>query len=553
MTAVWPVRGAQRAAERRDVKAKARHGDDPGGNDTAETVGEDVDADLVRVEDRPWTQNFACADKPLGRSKRKVSSRGWLRWGGGPTGWIHPVPEWQVTTVQGCGLWMGAVIPANPAVGCPSGEHEQTQETVCVDPNSWFEGGIISSPSGIIFGLNGLGKSSLVKRWIEGWSYQNVISLVASDVKGEYVILMRKLGGSVVSVGQGQGSINVLDIGSAWAAADRLEAECPDRVAGSELARKVRTQAADTRNTVICGLLAISRGTPLIDWERGLLATALEVLDETIDPGPAVMADLVAVVEAGSEQLRDQVAAKTDPAYYTDFVRPLVQSLKALSTGSLGKTFAGRDTIPIDITRPLTLDISGIGKQDSTLRAAVMLACWGKIMLDVEVRHTLADGGLERRQRFALVLEEMWHILSASSGMVSRLNELTRLNRTIGTAQVFLIHSLADLQTLPTEADRRMAEGFAERCGIMCIFGVPQKELAPIRDIVRLSDFEAARLVGWSVEASIDPRTGKAGDPPGLGRYLLKAGSRPGVAVRFRRLPVEAALHNTSNRWEGRG
>ncbi len=507
-------------------------------------------AEVAFVEDRPWTQGFACEGKPLARKRRQMSSRGWLRRGGGATGWVHPVPEYQGTTVQVCGPWPFAVVPANPAVGCPSGFHERTGEPVCVDPISWFEAGVISSPSAMIFGLNGLGKSSLMKRWITGWAYQGIVTICCSDVKGEYPALIRGLGGSVVSVGQGEGSINVLDITSALAAADRLEAEVADRAEGARLATKIRTQAADTRNTVLCGLIAISRSLPILDWERGLLATALDVLDRTVTPGPAVMADLVKLLEDGTEELRDQVAARTDPAEYILFTKGLVRSLKALSAGSLGKTFAGRDTIPIDITRPLTIDISGIGRQDETLRAAVMLACWAKVMLDVEVRHTLADGGLMRRQGFALVLEEMWHVLTAASGMVMRLNELTRLNRTVGTGQVFAIHSLADLELLPSEADRRMAQGFAERSGILCIFGVPKKELTVIREVVRLSDFEANRLVGWSGEASIDPNTGRAGEPPGRGRFLLKAGSRPGVAVKFERLDVEARLHNTSERWE---
>lgn len=547
----WAARagGRTRRREERQAERTERQA-------AASTTGPDGaggDGETATVEDRPWTQAFACADRPLMRNRRKVSSRGWLRRGGGATGWVHPPPEYQGTTVQVCGLWPFAVVPGNPTVGCPSGYHERTGEPVCVDPISWFEAGVISSPSAMIFGLNGLGKSSLEKRWITGWAYQGVIPIVCSDVKGEYPALMRALGGSVVSVGQGEGSINVLDITAALAAADRLRREVTDEALAARLAMKTRTQAADTRNTVLCGLIAISRGSPIRDWERGLLAIALDVLDETILPGPPVMADLVALVEEGTDELRDQVAAKADPAEYTAFVKDLVRSLKALSAGSLGKTFAGRDTIPVDIARPLTIDISGIGKQDETLRAAVMLACWAKVMLDVEVRHTLADGGLEPRQRFALVLEEMWHVLTAASGMVMRLNELTRLNRTVGTGQVFTIHSLADLELLPTEADRRMAQGFAERSGILCIFGVPKKELGPIREVVRLSDFEAGRLVGWGGEASVDPNSGRAGEPPGRGRYLLKAGSRPGVAVRFERLDDEARLHNTSERWEGLG
>src|SRR5690349_14173451 len=82
------------------------------------------------------------------------------------------------------------------------------------DPWSWYRAKLISTPSAFILGLPGLGKSTLLRRWILGLDYFGVTSLVLGDLKGEHVDLIRDLGGQVIKVGRGAGYINVLDMGS---------------------------------------------------------------------------------------------------------------------------------------------------------------------------------------------------------------------------------------------------------------------------------------------------------------------------------------------------
>lgn len=500
-------------------------------------------------EDRPWTQAFTGVTAAR-RGSSRPSMRGWRRRGGGHQNWVRPAPEFQGTTVQVCGLWPFAVHGSLPAVGVPSGSHERTGQPVCVDPLSWFEGGITTSPSAAV-----LGKSSLVKRWIIGWVDQGVIPIVASDVKPDYPPLIRAVGGAVVEAGGGQGAINVLDISVSLDAAERLEADVADRELGRHLAGRLRTAAVDARNTVLAGLVAINRGTAnpqdagIRDWEKALIDRATAILDDRLPPGQAVLDDLVALIETGTDELHAQVAEATDPEPYTTFVKPFVRSLKALTAGSLGSTFAGRTTIALDVTRPLTIDISAIGKSNTTVKAAVMLACWAKVMLDVETLHMLADGGLGPRRRIAIIFEELWNVLGAAGGMVDRLDELSRLNRTMGTAQVLLFHSLVDFHKLRTAEERASANGLVERCGVLCIFGVPKKELGAINDVVELTEGERARLTSWKAEATVDPETGRAQRPPGMGHYLLKTSARAGIPVRIDLMDEELALYNTNERW----
>jgi hypothetical protein len=519
------------------------------------------DKSAVEAEDRPWTQGFAMGPARIRHhGARRAAHRGWMRPGGGYTNYVQVAGEWQGTTVQVCGLWPFGVYPSYPAIGIPSGVHERTGEPICGDPLSWFEGGIITSPSAAIFGLNGLGKSSLSDRWVIGWCDQGVIPINASDVKGEHTLIFKAVEGETAVLGDGHKSLNVLDISFSLAAAKRLEEETADPAEGRRLAKRIIAAAVDARNTVLYGLVSINRGTGnaqttgILDWEKALIDQATLVLDERFEPGEAVLEDLIAVIEDGTDELRAQVAESTDPAEYAAFVKPFVRSLKALTAGSLGATFGGRTTVKLDVTRPLSIDISSIGKSNTTLKAAVMLACWAKVILDVETLHVLADGGLERRRKFAILFEELWNVIGAAGGMVFRLDELSRLNRTMGTAVVYLFHSLVDFQKLATEEERAAANGLVERCGMLCIFGVPTKELAAISEVVELTDGERKRLTSWKAEAPVDPETGKAGLPAGLGRYIIKTSSRAGVPVslRERLTAVEMRLHNTNERWEMR-
>jgi hypothetical protein len=68
---------------------------------------------------------------------------------------------------------------------------------------------------------------------------------------------------------------------------------------------------------------------------------------------------------------------------------------------------------------------------------------------------------------FYAVLDELWRVLRSGAGMVERVDELTRLNRGHAVGTAYITHSLADLEALPTEADRAKARGFVERAAVV--------------------------------------------------------------------------------------
>lgn len=66
-------------------------------------------------------------------------------------------------------------------------------------------------------------------------------------------------------------------------------------------------------------------------------------------------------------------------------------------------------------------------------------------------------------------------------------------------ASIMITHSRADLDALPTEEDRAKARGFADRCAITVLAGLPPRELARVSEITPLTGPEQELGVGLPV------------------------------------------------------
>ena len=210
--------------------------------------------------------------------------------------------------------------------------------------------------------------------------------------------------------------------------------------------------------------------------------------------------------------------------------------------------FNGPTTTRLDLSSPaLSVDVSGVPDEAAT-QAAALLAVWADGFGAVEAANALTDAGLAPQRRFLIVLDELWRAIRAGSGMVDRLDALTRLNRAHGVGQVMITHSLADLAALPDPADRAKAAGFVERAGMLLLGGLPHAELDGVRRVVDLTDAEAHLVTSWSSPPSLAARRST---PPGVGHFLLKVGGRPGVPFVLRLTEAELAseVHNTNQRW----
>ena len=498
----------------------------------------------------PATKPATAAPGPL--RTPKPGPRGLRGPGRGRVSYVEAPPEWRGTTIQVCGLYPFAVGGGSPTIGVPLGRNLLTGATVCCDPLAWFQRAkLILNPSMFLLGLPALGKSTLVRRMVIGLAGSGTVPLILGDLKPDYVDTINALGGQVIRLGRGLGSLNVLDLGALDEAADQLAA------AGlSNDAAALREEAHGRRATMVEALLTIVRGTRSSDTERTVISAALRVLAaqhlsaRQADPdAPApLLADLLAVIEAAPDPVRLPTLDRGNLQAYRAVVDPLQRSLLSLLDGQLGSVFANPTTerIRLDATA-VCVDVSGISVNDTGLQAAVLLACWAEGFGAVEAANALADAHLAPQRRFFIVLDELWRVLRSSEGMVDKVDELTRLNRNSGVGQAMITHSMADLRALRNVEDRDKAKGFIERAGLVVCGGLPAQEVAELSEIVAFSRAERQQVTSWSTPPGWDV----AALPPGVGKFLIKSGQRPGipVSVELTRAELDAAVHDTNKRW----
>ena len=470
-------------------------------------------------------------------------SRGIDKPGFGRAATMPRLLPWRSTSRQVCGLYPLIVGDTAPLVGVPLGRVLGGWGTVCADPISWFEKGLISAPSSMVLGLNGLGKSSLVRRIVTGSAYMGVHSMVLGDIKPDYVDLISALGGQIIRIGHGHSGINPLDAGNVEQAAKLLENHPQERSA-------LLAAAHERKKTMVLSLIQIIRGSSPSDREENVIEAALTVLENTY--ANPVLADLLQVVRDAPEPVRMAALDRGSLDRYKQVTEELEASLMALLNGRLGGIFASATTTPMMMDRSVVFDVHDMLHEHSDLQAAVLLASWSYGFATVEISQTLADAGVAPRHHYMIVMDELWRILRASSGMVERIDSLTRLNRTVGVGQMMLTHSMADFQAL-SEADRLKAQGFVERSKMLFLGGLPGKELDLLRQIMGFSQAEEALLNSWNAPGTYDPLSGKPAAPAGRGKFLLKTSSAPGIPFQVQFSQAEKILNNTNQRWNTEG
>jgi hypothetical protein len=515
--------------------------------------------------------------RPTAKTKRPTP-RGWARPFGGYSLLLSNPNRWRSTSNQVCGMWPFAIGAGVPQSGAPLGDHLGGGGTGRGDPYSWFQDGYISSPSEVVIGLNGQGKSTLIAKQILCLEGMGVLPLVLGDLKGEYGHLITTIGGQVIDVGPGRGTVNPLDPGEAAAVAALLAGEADRAVltGNHDRAERMRTlrlqvlaEAHARAVSATSGLITILRGgTAPEEHEESVLSRGIRLLEALHDAGlPACpcpdktwhrvgcpdrpdqlapeLRDLLDVITAGHPDLY-AVAVAADRGDYDKLTVRLRRSLTALVEGSsrLGDTFTGQTSTPMRRDRPVCVNISAIDDSQSDLQAAVLLASWAAGFAMVNVANVLADAGLEPRRHWFVVMDEFWRVLRSGAGMVDRADALTRLDRRKGVARAFIFHTMEDLEALPT-IERLKARGFVARSGMVVCFGLPPSEMRLLRDVTHFSRKEEQQITSWTTPASWTP----SATPPGLGKCLIKVGRKPGLPVRIRKTSVEAGLHNTNQLW----
>ena len=466
--------------------------------------------------------------------------------GGGAARMFQSPREWRGSTRQVCGLWPFAAGATTPYSGAPLGIDLDSNSPVGCDPIAWFVDGIINNPSAFILALPGYGKSTLVRHALLGMNGRGIIPLVPGDLKPDYVAEIEAMGGQVIQLAPGRGHLNVLDPGEISAIADRLPPDIREKLLVDAHTRKLQ---------LLLALISILRKGHVTPNEENILDKAL-VLLETEHEGVPVVQDLLDVIVSRPQALQDIALDRGDPDRYKDATDALVASLMSLNgQGRFGDMFSKPTSAALRMDRPAVFDVSQIGDIHRDVQAAALLACWTTTFASVEVAHALADAGLGPRRNYFVVLDELWRALRAGAEMVNRIDALTRLNRNEGVGQAMITHTMSDLESLPTETERQAARGFVERSGMVITGALPHAEMEKLRQAVTVSNAEASRLVSWADPGSwsrIAKKRSRSGAPrqaPGVGKFMIKVGGRPGISVAVRLTQVEIEMNNTNKRW----
>ena len=485
-------------------------------------------------------------------TQSRIPVRGFPGPGRGAMTITTPPQLFEATSVQLGGLFPFITGAPTLTAGAPLGHHLVTGSLVCADPISCFEQGIILNPSLFILGLPALGKSGLMKRMALGASAMGVIPLVLNDLKPDYVRLIEVLGGQVITLAPGVGKINVVAIEEANQAASLLTEAGYEREAAELLG-----DARSRRQTILTTIIEMQRRAPLSDRENAILVAALDVLDQDEAIPRPELADVLRVIQSRHPQVRSAALDRGDDDRYVAHTDALEASLVALVTGGrFGTMFDGQSTVTMDMARPIVFDISALDAANEDVQAAVMLAAWNMGFGNIEIAHALADAKLVPRRRYLVYMDELWRVLRAGSGLVDKVDRITRLNRTIGTGTVMASHTMSDLDALVSEHDRKKAAGFVERSGAVMLAGLPQEEMTRLGGVLNLSAAEQHLLMSWSGAPPISD-DGRKLAPPGRGKFLFKPGkgnNSPGIPFQVTLTATELSegIMDTDQRWEAR-
>ncbi len=471
--------------------------------------------------------------RPDREAGKAAPARGWRTASAGRVAHVAAPPEFQATTNQACGLFPFMAGSGTPVAGTPVGRHLLWGEVVCLDPLAWLRAGVVPNPGMFILGQPGTGKSTLVKRLITGAVATGATALILGDTKPDYTRLTEHLDGQVIRIGRGLDRINPLDAGPLGDVLTR-----PPAAEADTLRREVRSR----RLSLLMALCTLVRAAPIGNAEEVVLGRAIDLLDDRLagDRAPTVP-DVLSVIDQGPDELRSAARAGSR-SQYQDRVDDLVFTLDLLCTGSLAGVFDGPTSRPIDLSAPaVSVDISRVGAAGDKLLTAAMLCTWAYGFAVADAAAALAGLGLARRRPYLAVMDELWRALRGAPGLVEYADSLTRLNRAKGMASIMVTHSLADLEALASEEDRAKARGFADRCAITVLAGLPPRELDRVRQITPLTGPERELVTSWSAPESWRP----GARHPGRGRYLIKAGDRLGIPVQLTLAGPENDLYDT--------
>ncbi|WP_280382121.1 ATP-binding protein [Nocardia wallacei] len=503
---------------------------------------------LAAHEVAVWQLAAAQSRQPW-QAPRTPTPRGFRARYGGYMKRPLPTPYVRGTTCRVCGLYPFPLPAEVTTPGLPIGR-QPNGAPFLFDALAWFDNGLISAPLFSIIGPNGFGKSTLMRQIAVNALFQGRHVMWLADAKPDGRRLCELLGddGQIFHIGgSGGGVLNVLDPGALADAVARLR----DRHGAMMLMDQLHE--AQAHNVV--SLVSLVRRSQIADYEKSVIDAAIAALYEggRFSPTrPPILSDLVAQFDDPTPEMRANTAARSDDEF-AHLTQRLVQSLRALVQGALGRAFDGRSTRRMNLDAAMIdVDLSVIPQSARDLRAAVIAITGIEAQEAIRARNLLASNGLARKTVTDIMLDELWQLFEVGgSAQIATVNRMTRLQRTEGETLGTATHTVGDYKGVSDRVSEQLqATGFISRSRVKFVGPINANEIEEQRGLIEYTEPEAALLKSWS-DSGAPARYGRRAVHDGMGRFIAKWSddpSKPGVPFRTWISPAELELgiHETS-------
>lgn len=496
----------------------------------------------------------------------RVSKHGQHGYGGGAWNQLAQMRMWMETNVDNAGLYPFITGTARPRTGAPIGYDLTNGSAVAMDHISLFYSEAISSPSCMLMGLNGLGKSSLAGL-ISAYINSTGVPLAVFDpIKGEWAEYARAIGADVFQIGTRSGNtkINPMDPGPLAAAGTVIGGE-----AGQAMWRDAITNIAHN----IIALVRINRGQDksISDSEATMIKLAVQaVMDQQSDPA---LGHLLDFFKHPSEKAISAAGLKT-PEQFMETYADLFRSLSALLYGELAEIFSDKGmTITPGNPGGFCFDSSSIPDSHDRMISAVMMSTWRLGMNAIDAHWELSQFEAKKAAEaaaegetyipqyvwrgYSSLMDEFWHPVRMAKGMVQEVDRLSRTNRSVGVGELKITHSPKDFLMLPDEADRNIARSLIEKCGLWILMAMTEDDVDTLSKIRKINDVEKAWVTGFmSGSQGLEYHTAHKGSYdeetvlPGAGKALWKVGDSLGIPVQSPKPRTLRKLHKTNTRFD---
>lgn len=458
----------------------------------------------------------------------------------GRAGYVEAPPQIQGTAHSIAGLYPFITSGPRPVLGAPLGRHLIHRYGIFLDLMSMHLSRGGSTPSMMVFGLPGRGKSSVFFRMALGMIASGFLMVFPGDLKGEYSAFIREIGGFVYELGAGkEDAVNPMDPGPMASLIDEIE----DPKIRDELHAQINTRRQLTCASLV--ELVLDRGLDLENGEKLAFQAAVDAAVE-LKGSQALLADVAAILAEGAPQIR-RAAMLEDPDDYAAATKALGYALHDLVHGAeFGGAFNRQTSRQMPVGAHVAFDISGVPLAQKKFRTALQVVTWSYASAVTTAVGSLVKLGLWPETHYVSAYDELWQALQVNPRItVFILEELVRLNRESGNGWAMITHGTGDL-TLPDADLTDRARKFIARASIRIYAGTDPDEIAMLDGVQRFTPMEKAWLSAWAAEGEY------GGVPPGRGKFLVKFGDDPGIPVDMgEKRPFERRLHDTDKALAG--